>query len=65
MNAKLELDRLNWNLAGIWSAEALDAVSKNPAYRRAQAHPARRPWLIVFLWLLVVAVLAFSAWRSL
>lgn len=64
MNARLELERLNWNLAGIWSAEALDAVSKNPAYRRAPAPSAERPRLITFLWLLVVAVLAFSAWRS-
>jgi hypothetical protein len=64
MNARLELERLNWNLAGIWSAEALDAVSKNPAYRRVHAHPAGRPWLIVSLWLLVVAVLAISAWKS-
>lgn len=64
MNARLELERLNWNLAGIWSAEQLDAVSKDPAYRRAPASSARRPWLIVSLWLLVVAVLAFSAWRS-
>lgn len=65
MSPQHEIDRLNWNVAGLEVNSFLARVcAPAPKPEPVRATRAASPWLIASICVLVVAVMAFSAWRT-
>ena len=59
----LELDRLNWNLAGLFAEEGLQTIASDPAYKPARTDSPKapplidRPWFITGMYVVCGLVL--------
>jgi hypothetical protein len=58
-----EIDRLNFNLAGLFAEEALAAIASDPAYKPAPAHSQQpiplidRPWFVASMYVVCALVM--------
>ena len=65
MSPQHEIDRLNWNVAGLEVESALARICVPPPKPEPKRVPLiDRPWVIVSMCVVVIGVLAFSAWSK-